>query len=375
MNQSLFLMALSICWISSLFSQTQTAVLRDICSLPDSIPESSGIAYSTNNSFWTHSDGKNTSALFLIDSSGNLLRRLSLTNGVNIDWEDLTQDNYGNLYIGDLGNNDCDRTDLVIYKISNPSLHDSESIWAHTIRISYGDQSIIPSPIEDRNFDVEAMAHYQGYIYLFTKNRSYPTSGFSKMYRVPDTAGTYELNVLDSIYIETHIQLGRITGADIEDKTGKIALLSNQQIILIEPGINGIGSGKKTYYRFHHTNKTLEAIEFKDSNSFYLTDEKPGMLYEGFILDQDYEYPLELNTIIPQVTISQTDNGLCVNFNHEHIVSNVSIYNFTGQCIFSNDSFDSSIFIPYNKVLQSGWNIINIHSATGVYSKRIFIPQ
>jgi sugar lactone lactonase YvrE len=40
----------------------------------------------------------------------------------NIDWEDITKDKDGNLYVGDFGNNDNERKDLCIYKIDKKSL-------------------------------------------------------------------------------------------------------------------------------------------------------------------------------------------------------------------------------------------------------------
>ena len=322
----------SICSFSSIFSQTKQSQLKPICILPDSIPESSGIIALNSNSFWTHSDGKNTSALFEIDSLGNLLRRIELTNGSNVDWEDLTIDDSGNFYIGDLGNNNSDRENLLIYKINNPSLHDSNTVWAELIKVNYADQNIIPSPIENRNFDVEGIAHYDGYVYLFTKNRAYPTSGYTKMYRVQDLPGEYTLNVLDSFYIETHIQLGRVTSADISSN-GDIALLTNQQITILKNGPNGLGSGSKTYYRFNFTDKQLEAIEFIDSVNFYLTDEKPGNLYIGTILDERYEYPLQ-NKDIESVEIFTIQNNLLLIKNPLKQIVNIDIYSLNGQLIY-----------------------------------------
>jgi hypothetical protein len=43
-------------------------------------------------------------------------------NAENIDWEEITKDKEGNLYIGDFGNNENKREDLCIYKIAKDSL-------------------------------------------------------------------------------------------------------------------------------------------------------------------------------------------------------------------------------------------------------------
>ena len=43
------------------------------------------------------------------------------TNALNIDWEDLTSDSIGNIYIGDFGDNKKERKTYVIYKVNKPN--------------------------------------------------------------------------------------------------------------------------------------------------------------------------------------------------------------------------------------------------------------
>ncbi|HBI01157.1 MAG TPA: hypothetical protein DDY18_05985, partial [Flavobacterium sp.] len=93
-----------------------------IVSLPQNLSEVSGMV-ATDSIIWMIEDSGNKSKIYGIKYDGMVEHTIKLDDIPNIDWEDLTRDN-NNLYIGDFGNNDNDRKDLAIYKISpnNPSL-------------------------------------------------------------------------------------------------------------------------------------------------------------------------------------------------------------------------------------------------------------
>ena len=81
--------------------------------LPSVVMESSGLAYTGGYSFWTHNDGYGDENLYHVSHTGSLTTTVEVLGATNHDWEDLAQDagkNY--LYIGDFGNNNCDRTNL-----------------------------------------------------------------------------------------------------------------------------------------------------------------------------------------------------------------------------------------------------------------------
>lgn len=91
---------------------------REIASLPPQAKEASGLEITNSKSLWTHNDG-GVPALFEFDTLGNLVKTLHL-NHINAGWEDMTQDDAGNFYIGAFGNNKNNRKNLKIYKIANP---------------------------------------------------------------------------------------------------------------------------------------------------------------------------------------------------------------------------------------------------------------
>jgi hypothetical protein len=90
--------------------------------LPSIIDESSGLAFYNDTLLITHNDSGDKPLLYFFTLRGKLVHTLFIENALNEDWEDITSDNQGNIYIGDIGNNNNKRKDLKIYKISGAGL-------------------------------------------------------------------------------------------------------------------------------------------------------------------------------------------------------------------------------------------------------------
>src|SRR5690606_37593404 len=110
----------------------------------------------------------------------------------NIDWEELTKDSDNNLYIGDFGNNDNERKNLVIYKISVVNRVQDKEVKAEKISFEYPEQKDFPPKKKHRYFDAEAFFYRDGYFYLFTKNRSKPFDGICFLYKIPAIPGHHK---------------------------------------------------------------------------------------------------------------------------------------------------------------------------------------
>lgn len=279
---------LTVCLLITFFnanSQNKRAIHREVCVMPSVVKESSGMVIASPNAIWTHGDSGNENKIFKVDSNGKLLRTITIANAPNIDWEDMAIDENGDLWICDGGNNNNTRKDLKIIKIANPELHDSSSVHAQFVFYSFPDQTSFPPPSNRRNFDVEGIIRYKDSLLLFTKDRSSPISGYTKLYRLPIVPGTYVAELLDSFYLGNSNQLARVTAADIEVSTGRIALLTLSQIVVFSnyQGSDFFG-GDADFYLFKNPTNQVEALAFIDTNKFYMTDEVPGALYE-VILD------------------------------------------------------------------------------------------
>jgi hypothetical protein len=256
----------------SLSAQTLPLVVKS--TLPAILDETSGVEVNNRNSIWSHNDSGGKPELYNLDSTGTLLRTLAITNASNIDWEEMTQDEQGNFYIGDFGNNNNKRTDLKIYKIPNPSVIKGNTVEASVISFTYPDQPGFPPADSLKNFDMEAMFAINHHLYLFSKNRTRPYNGFTKLYRLPDEPGTYTAELLDSLYIPWDTAYWvNITSADISPDGSRIALL-NAKTIRVFSNFTGehFFSGNMHTFTFEHMTQK-EAVCFITSDELYITDE------------------------------------------------------------------------------------------------------
>ena len=249
--------------------------LHKLYALPAIVNESSGMVVVNENRFWTVNDSGGEVALYLCDTSGNLVRTVKVLGAWNRDWEELTQDDDGNLYIGNIGNNANDSKDLCIFKIANPFADRSDSVQAQVIHYAYEDQKLFPPVDSAKNFDCEAMVWCNGSLYLFSKNRTRPFDGKTYLYKLPDSAGTYvakkigEFNTMGKSMFNNWITAAAMS----PDKT-KLALLSSNKMWLFSAfeGDNFF-AGKSKCIRFRYPTQK-EAIAFVNNSMVYISDER-----------------------------------------------------------------------------------------------------
>jgi len=243
------------------------ASLLKLAKLPNAVEESSGlVALPQKGLYLTHNDAGNKPYLYKINEQGKLVETIKL-NLKNVDWEDLSRDDKGYVYIAETGNNDNNRRDLKIYKLKPESPQQVE-----TISFTYEDQKQYPPAKKDRNFDVEAIFYSNGSIYLITKDRGRQAT--AKVYKVPAKAGKYTAKLVGS-----HSLHAEITGAGISPSEEKVALLSEGKIHLF----TGFDS-PETFYEGTYKEIRLkdagqtEGIAFEDEETMVITSEG-GNLY------------------------------------------------------------------------------------------------
>lgn len=235
--------------------------VTQIGQLATEVNESSGLVKSIKDTtFWTHNDSGGNAEIYEIDIRGKLLSTIHFTNLKNEDWEEISRDKNGNLYIGDIGNNSNKRRKLIIYKVAENNPKKVEEISFH-----YADQESFPPAKEEMNFDCEAFFAYGDSLYLFSKNRG---NSLVKMYAVPNRGGDYALLPKAQVFIN-----GMVTSAAISPDEKTFALLTYGKVLFF--GIKNkqidFKQPKKCYtFAF----KQSEAITFLTNNTLLISNEQ-----------------------------------------------------------------------------------------------------
>ena len=94
-----------------------------------SISESSGLvaSRSTPGAYWTHNDSGDGPFIYAFDTRGDSFGVFRVNGAEARDWEDIAagpgpQANKSYLYIGDIGDNDAKRDEIVVYRVAEPTL-------------------------------------------------------------------------------------------------------------------------------------------------------------------------------------------------------------------------------------------------------------
>lgn len=266
-----------------LSASCNTGNLKVIADLPKTLDEASGIQITNNSDFiWMQNDGGNDAKLFGITRKGKIKTELKI-DAKNNDWEDLTADKKGNVYIGDFGNNANKRKNLAILKVNANSLNEKDEIKVERISFTYPNQNKFPPKKKNMHFDCEAFFHFNDSLYLFTKSRVKDNFGKTNLYKIPAKQGNHIAEYVSSFNSCPEMDCW-ITSADISSDGKKIVLLNSKSIWLFTD-FKGLDffSGTATELSFNH-NSQKESICFKDDNTLYITDEKAhgieGNLYE-----------------------------------------------------------------------------------------------
>jgi hypothetical protein len=266
-------LVVTIVLLFSCENKSQTTALKQIGNLPKSLKEISGVAYS-NDLIYTIEDSGNQNKVIVIDTLGKITKTIEVNNVENTDWEDLTFDNKGNLYIGDFGNNDNVRKDLAIHKINQSDLQKNEVVTAYKITFDYPEQKDFPPKKKDLMFDVEAFFEYNNHFYLFTKNRSKGFDGTSYIYRIPNKAGHHHAQLIKTITTCGDYHNCAITSAAISPDASKFVLLSHSKVWVFENfSQDSITNGEMTELDLNHYSQK-EAVCFKNNDELFMADEK-----------------------------------------------------------------------------------------------------
>lgn len=278
-----FVIALSIVLLAC--QQQSNTDLKTLYPLPKKLKEVSGITYfPETNTIYTLEDSGNKNAVYAINSQGKLVKTITISNAKNVDWEDITKDKSGNIYIGDFGNNDNERRDLCIYKVNKNQFNKETALAEYKISFSYPEQKEFPPKKKELFYDVESFFEQNGYFYLLTKNRSKGFDGTVFIYKIKNAQGTQKAVKIGEFKTCSNYNHCVLTSATISPDGKKVALLSHDKIVLLK-GFKGdlFHKGSQTEINLNHFSQK-EAVVFKDNNTLLIADEKTnktgGNVYE-----------------------------------------------------------------------------------------------
>ena len=242
------------------------------------INESSAITKSRqwDDVYWTLNDSGDKNRIFPFSRDGEMYRAewysedmggVYIGDAVNIDWESMTTDNEGNLYIGACGNNSNVRRDLCIYKFKDPHPRATGTTrYLQKINFYYPEQSSYPAPEDDSNYDCEAIFWAEGRLFLLTKHRSDTLTNLytiNTMYSERDNAATY---------LSTFDIKGAVTDAECNDDGTKLAVLTHNGVWVFEGETGSWFDGSIKWLPIK--GKQCEAICWDDEETLIITNEQ-----------------------------------------------------------------------------------------------------
>lgn len=251
-----------------------------------SINESSGLVASrtTPGAYWTHNDSGDGPFIYAFDSTGETLGVFKVTGAQARDWEDMSagpgpQPNKSYLYVGDIGDNNEKRSEVVVYRFLEPDLKPSDKNSTKTNPRATERAEAIRLVYPDGKHDAETlMVHPQtGNIYIMTK------VAFKNPVVYEATAPLKSNDVITMTRIgEVRVPSlfgGAITGGSVSPDGRRVALcdyFQGYELVLPEKSNNFVDIWKEKMTGFDlGKRKQGESIAYRlDGNALLATSEK-----------------------------------------------------------------------------------------------------
>ncbi len=180
--------------------------------LSPALTEASGLSIQGGEFTW-HNDSGDGPYTFTTDEAGTIIRQDTLS-ATALDYEDITQDDWGNLYLGDFGNNAGRRPDQRIFRY-HPAKPGTDSIVFTYPRQDGGGRD------QPGNYDCEAMVWHQDTLHLFTKDQLFGRgNSMTYHFRLPAKPGRYVAELVDSLRLPRRV----VTAAAFDAEQGELVL-------------------------------------------------------------------------------------------------------------------------------------------------------
>jgi hypothetical protein len=230
------------------------------------LSESSGLtASSYTNAFWTHSDD-GIPFIFAVNRRGEHLAAFEVQGANLIDWEAISADGLGNLYLADIGTNGIARTHGAIHRVEEPDP------FGQAGRVKVEQTWYFRYPNE--RYDAESFFVLNGYGYIITKQR---LNGLVSMFRF--LLGSSSESVLEFV---ANIAPGNDVGdAALSADRQRLALVTSEGVEIYF--INGDPSSVLTAPMFEteYANSFMEGITFVPDGLLITSEEREVLLFDS----------------------------------------------------------------------------------------------
>lgn len=201
--------------LAGCYGSGETKELSAKKELPKELKEISGMCAQGNN-IWTITD-KPKPVIYNLDSLGNLVQTVEITNVKVIDVEAVTSDEQY-VYMCDAGDNSGDRLERQIIRVPLNAIGKGANVKAAGETITFifpGDEEVDKK--KKNNYDCEALLSFKDSLYVFTKERE---EGQTKLFSLPKMPGSHTARFIDSFDCK-----GLVTDAAINQSNTEVALI------------------------------------------------------------------------------------------------------------------------------------------------------
>lgn len=248
------------------------------------VKESSGLTASRKHPgvYWTHNDSGNGPYLFAITREGKGLAEFPVGGARNNDWEAITTDDQGSLYVADIGNNDLKRDRVLVYRIEEPDPSTAgkkgkgmtlrpRQVW----RLKYP---------EDGRFDAESFFVHQGRGYLISKLLVGKNAG---VYRFDLSAAGGEAIQLEHV-CDLPIR-SPVTDAALSDDGTKLAVMTvtGPNLFLIGGDVANAAKAQSAYVNYFDVgDMNMEGVCFTPEGLLASTEQGQMLLFANELFEK-----------------------------------------------------------------------------------------
>jgi hypothetical protein len=337
--------------------------------LDNDVRETSGLLV-LSNKIITHNDSGDDPKLYELNRDTGVIERvIAISNASHIDWEDITMDDEY-IYVGDIGNNNGNRTDLKIYKIDKDDFTSSNTVSAEIINFSYEDQTDFTSLPNANNFDAEALTILDDTLIIFTKNwQNFQTN----VYQILKTPGTHSATRISRGNVQ-----GLITGATVSSENPNLFFLSGYDASLVPflivipenraPGTDIFNNGftKVSLENDLEEGSQVEGISSYALNKLYISREKFQGNLNGSSIERDpklYEITEQFSSLLNTTSVHKLEVSINNPVGDEiRIQSNLNIkqvrlFSILGKQVLTNLN-SNKLMVNH---LKKGLYILSVH--------------